>query len=216
MLKKVGYGIFYTLVAIISISAVKYFFLKEFLLNLDVPLLEKLYQSPISLYLHTSCAAVALAIGALQMNQRLRTKYLTAHRFLGRAYVIAVIVSACAGLFMATKSEGGMFAHIGFSLLAVIWGSTVCIAYTRIRHKNIIAHRYWMIISYALTCAGITLRLHQLILAELFNIEDIQVQFLILAWSSWVPNLLIALLYLEKKKAKNHISPTKNVDPLRI
>jgi hypothetical protein len=45
---------------------------------------------PIAAGLHLAASAVALAVGPLQHNSRIRGGFLSLHRWLGRTYVLAV------------------------------------------------------------------------------------------------------------------------------
>lgn len=109
---------------------------------------------------HISGGAVALFVGAFQVNARLRARFLDVHRWLGRLYVLAVGIGGVGGLVMATRSDGGLVTHVGFGLLAVLWLATTAASYWSIRHGDQIAHRRWMLRSYALTFAAVTLRIY--------------------------------------------------------
>ena len=74
-------------------------------------------------------------------------------------YVLAVLFGAVAGFALAPHSFGGWVAHAGFGLLAVCWLGATLNAYRHIRRGEVNAHRNWMIRSYALTLAAVTLRI---------------------------------------------------------
>jgi hypothetical protein len=63
-------------------------------------------------------------------------------------------------------------------------------AYVYIRKGDINNHQVWMIRSYALTFAAVTLRIW-LPMAQALQIEFIEA-YRVIAWLCWVPNLLIA------------------------
>jgi uncharacterized membrane protein len=139
---------------------------------------------------HFLGGAIALLLGALQFNTRLRVSFSGVHRWLGRIYVFAVIVGGIASLTMAPHALTGPVAVAGFGGLAIGWLVTTLNAYRHIRQKNIVAHRQWMIRSYALTLAAVTLRIY----LPLSQIADISfmIAYPIIAWISWVPNVVIA------------------------
>ena len=145
---------------------------------------------PVAATAHFLGGAVALITGAFQVNSRLRARYLAWHRISGRVYVLAVGVGGIAGFALALDSFAGPVARVGFGLLAVSWLVTTAMAYVRIRQRDITSHRAWMIRSYALTLAAVTLRIY--LPASLMSGIDFRVAYPAIAWLCWVPNLVVA------------------------
>ena len=144
--------------------------------------------------LHISLAPVALVIGSLQFYPGLRQSRKALHRLLGRIYGVAILLSGAAGFYVALGAEGGPVAQVGFALLAVLW---VVVTANAVRHaiaRRIGQHRRWMIYSFALTFAGVTLRLYLLgfIAAGMSYTEASPY----LAWLCWLPNLGFAYWWL--------------------
>jgi uncharacterized membrane protein len=217
VLKKSGYALFYFLAFGVSVYAILF-------LTIDwigsQYLKEKFLLTPFAMYLHMAGGAIALTTGALQLNSRLRTKHLKFHRILGRVYVLSVLSSGCAGLFLATNSMGGTVAHFGFGSMAILWLLTLSMALYQIKKDNVSSHRYWMIINYSLTCSAITLRLYLPTFPWLFNVDFITA-YTAISWAAWVPNLMVAQLYLIKTRyLSNHYQINKNaaliVQPVTI
>lgn len=147
-----------------------------------------------------------MVAGALQLNASIREKHLSFHRLLGRIYVGGVLFSGIAGLLLAINSVGGMSVQLGFALLAVSWlGVTAC-AYSVIRKGKVGAHKKWMIRSYALTLAGVTLRLY-LGLSVVLGIK-FPVAYPVLAWLCWIPNLILAEWYLRAAERRERAGVT--------
>ena len=115
---------------------------------------------PIALYAHLAGSLWALAVGPWQLNQRLRERAIARHRWLGRSYVIGVLVGGAGALCLAPFAETGTIASLGFASLAVVWITCTVMAFVRIRQGNRVDHRRWMIRSYSLTLAAVTLRLY--------------------------------------------------------
>ena len=145
---------------------------------------------PVAAPAHFLGGAVALFVGIFQMNSRLRARYLTLHRWAGRVYLVAVAIAGAAGFAMALDSFAGPVARSGFAFLAIFWLGTSAAAYLQIRRRNIGAHREWMIRSYALTLAAVTLRIY-LPASQVAGIH-FMVAYPAIAWLCWVPNLLLA------------------------
>jgi hypothetical protein len=144
---------------------------------------------PLPVILHLIGGALAIMLGALQLNRRIRRHHLAVHRWLGRCYCIAVLVGGGAGLTLATMADGGLPAGMGFGMLGVLWiGSTVT-AYIFIRRRRIDLHRAWMLRSYGLTFAAVTLRIW-LPLSQVAGLPFLP-SYQAIAWLCWVPNLVV-------------------------
>ena len=154
-------------------------------------------------YQHILLGAIAMLTGWSQFSKRLRNKNLTLHRALGKVYLVAVIWSGTAGLFIALYATGGLVAITGFSGLAICWLFTSLQAYTSIRKKDIDQHQYWMIRSYALCWAAVTLRIWLPLFQFGFDI-DFLTAYRIIAWLCWVPNLIVAEFIVRSYKAKRN------------
>ena len=145
---------------------------------------------PLAAYLHLGGSGVALAMGAFQLNTRLRSRFIHVHRWMGRTYVIGVLLGGLAALALATRSQAGLPTHVGFGLLAALWLFTTTMAYRYIRGGNQALHRRWMIRSYALTFAAVTLRIY-LPLSQVAGIP-FDPAYQTISWLCWVPNLIVA------------------------
>jgi uncharacterized membrane protein len=146
-------------------------------------------------YQHIFLGAIALLIGWSQFSKRFRNKNSSAHRTLGKVYLIAVALSGTAGLFIALYATGGFISILGFSGLAIAWLFTSLQAYVAIRKKEIDQHQYWMIRSYALCWAAVTLRIWLPLFQFGFGM-DFFIAYKIIAWLCWVPNLIVAELII--------------------
>jgi len=141
-------------------------------------------------YQHIFLGSLALLTGWTQFNRKLRQEHIRLHRNLGRIYVTACLLSGIAGLYLALFATGGLVASLGFAGLATAWLFTTGKAFLAIRQKRISEHQRWMIRSYALTFAAVTLRLW-LPLSGMLQI-DFAVAYPVISWLCWVPNLLVA------------------------
>jgi uncharacterized membrane protein len=140
--------------------------------------------------LHFLTGGVALVVGVWCFRRDLLTRARAWHRRLGLAYVAAALASGLAGLGMAVWSGGGVAGHLGFALLAVLWLASTALGWRRIRRRDIAGHRRSMVVSYALACAAITLRIELplLVLAT----GSFALAYPIVAWACWLPNLAFA------------------------
>lgn len=142
-------------------------------------------------HIHIYLGGIALLSGWSQFLQKFRNRNMRLHRALGKVYLISVLFSAITGVYIAVYAEGGIIAQLGFLGLAIAWLYTSTIAFLRIKKKNIIAHKKWMIRSFALTFAAVTLRVWLPSLQYGIGMDFISA-YVIIAWLCWVPNLLWA------------------------
>jgi len=140
---------------------------------------------------HVLGSGLALGIGGFQFLERLRSRHLVLHRWLGRTYLTAVLFGGVGGLVMAGQADGGLAGRAGFFLLGVVWLVSGWQAYAAVRRGDPAAHRVWMIRNFALTFAAVTLRAYLGLFTGAMGMPFAECYPLV-AWLCWVPNLLIA------------------------
>ena len=140
---------------------------------------------------HIIASMLAILIGPFQFLPALRKGHLLrVHRWLGRTYLLSILFGGVSGLYMAQFAYGGIISETGFGVLASLWLYSGYRAYRQIRNKDLEGHRQWMIRNYALTFAGVMLRLWVPV-SEAMGI-DFTAAYIAIAWMCWVPNLLVA------------------------
>lgn len=154
-------------------------------------------------YSHVFSSIFLLPAGFTQFNPFLRHRYPQLHRAVGWSYlVILLCIAGPSGLYMAFYALGGWSAKLGFTMLALLWiAVTAKAGWTAICKKWRI-HGQWMIISYSLTLAAITLRSYKFFFLLSYDLLGSNLSLMefyqINAWLSWVPNALVGL-YLASK-----------------
>jgi uncharacterized membrane protein len=151
---------------------------------------------PWGIYPHALFGSLALGLGAMQFNRWLLIRHRRVHRTLGTVYVVSALVVGLAGLYMSLYSFGGLATHLGFGTLAVLLLWTTLRAYAAARERAIAIHRQWMLRSYALIFAAVTLRIELPLLIMAFG--DFTPAYQVVAWLCWVPNLLWAEWYVRR------------------
>ncbi|AQW94737.1 DUF2306 domain-containing protein [Elizabethkingia anophelis] len=144
----------------------------------------------LAFYNHIIFGGLSLFIGWRQFGKKFRDKHIKLHRNIGKLYVISVIISSVAGIYMGFYANGGIISSTGFILLGIIWFSTTVIALSQIKKGNIKKHQQLMTYSYACTFAAVTLRLWLPLLTIIT--KDPAHSYLVVAWLSWIPNLIVA------------------------
>ncbi|MDP2414804.1 DUF2306 domain-containing protein [Daejeonella sp.] len=194
MIKKTSWILFVTMAIVIGLYPGIYFLIpREFglLSSKKTELLNNIFWN-IGFYTHIILGGLALLIGWIQFNSKMRTRNILLHRQVGKLYLIAVFLSSIAGIYIGFYATGGIVSSLGFISLGIIWFYTTLMAYLHIRNKRIEQHQKMMIYSYAACFAAVTLRIWLPILIMIFG--DFNKAYVIVAWLCWVPNLLVAKL----------------------
>ena len=156
--------------------------------------MENFVQRRLALSLHALGGAIALLAGPLQFVPRFRESNWNRHRLLGWIYCGANSLGWCASLWIAPHSQTGWIASAAFLALGAAWIVTTALAVRVILRGDVIGHRRWMIRSFALTAAAITLRMY-LPLIFVFH-WPFSIGYPAIAWLCWLPNVLAAEVYL--------------------
>ncbi len=157
--------------------------------------------------MHVVGGGIVLLTGGLQFWTRLRIRYSNVHRWLGRTYLSFVLIGGIGGLIMAPVSAGGVVAHFGFGLLAVLWLFSGARAFALIRSGRIQEHKEWMMRNYAMAFGAVTLRIYLGLFAA--NGIPFEAAYPATAWISWVPNLILVEWYLILRRERHSASRKK-------
>jgi len=199
---KVGWGLLLFLAVLMALIGLRYFVFGS---AAYFPRQREVYEArTFGLLVHIGAMMLAVVTGPFQFLRSLRERHFAFHRALGRIYVTSALVGALGGLYLAQFSASGAVSDVGFTLL----GSGVLIATTyalvRIRTGNVQSHREWMTRSYALIFAAVTLRLYLPFLEAAFGE---QVGYAVVAWVSWVPNLVVAEWFVRTRLRRRREPP---------
>jgi len=140
--------------------------------------------------IHAAAAALALFIGPFQFWGRRDGRRAVWHRLSGALYMAAFLIGSAAGLVLAVGTTSGPVAAAGFGLLAVFSLFTTGQGLRAVLAGRYAEHRRWMIRSFALALAAVTLRLYLPLAAALG--QDFTPAYVVISWLCWVPNLILA------------------------
>lgn len=200
------------LMSLLSLAVAGYATTVVFVPDARPPLIQTLLQHhAVAAYAHFMGGAIALAAGAFQLNAWLRGRFIAAHRWLGRLYVVAILAGGAAGFRLALSSTAGPIAQAGFALLAVCWLVCTVNAYRHIRQGHLAAHRDWMIRSYAVTWSAVTLRIY--IPVSLLAQVPMEMAYPAISWLCWVPNLFVAEALIRWRAAGSGSREAPRVNP---
>jgi len=177
------------------------------------------------LYTHAFSAGIALLIGPFQFLSGLRQRKPRLHRWMGRIYLVGILLGGLSAFLIAPGMISGLVGEFGLISLAVLWLWTGGTAYKNIRAGRVQTHREWMIRNYALTFAAVTLRLWLglLIFSQIPFLEtryagDFDALFTevyrVVMWISWVPNLIIAEMIIQRRRAPQNITQAQQIQSI--
>jgi hypothetical protein len=167
----------------------------------------------IAFYVHVFSSLFALLAGFTQFSKKLLKERPRLHRAMGYAYVINILmITGPAGLLMSFYANGGISSRIGFVLLSVLWIAFTAIALYKAVKKQFMAHRVFMIRSFALTLSAVSLRIWKVIIANFTDMAPMD-RYRVIAWLGWVLNLLIAewIIFRMKKLRNEKMKKLKNM-----
>jgi uncharacterized membrane protein len=160
----------------------------------------------VAFYMHITFSAVALALGPVQFIRALQRRRPSVHRWIGRVFMVSVALGAVASFIMAFFNSEQINGFFGFGSLAVLWGYTAWKGWRTARTGDYLSHQAWMIRCFALTFAGVTLRVWLGVLVGIqlpFTNADgdaiMEIAYAPLPFLCWVPNLVIAELMVRRR-----------------
>ena len=156
---------------------------------------------PLVFAAHALSGGLALIAGPLQFNRRILSKKRNIHQVIGRIYVGAIWMSSLGALWSAIFFDVNLAAKIAFGVLAILWFGATTIAFLRIRNRKIVAHREWMIRSFALSLFFVTFSLWvpglgSTNLPEAFG-------YPLAVFLSWSLNLIVAELWIRRNRSRS-------------
>lgn len=185
----------------LGVAAYAAFHVATGFVNLPPDVAQNGFASPHGLRVHIAASTFALALGPFQFLRSLRTRAPGVHRWIGRVYVAACLLGGLAGGAIAMYSTAGSIAGAGFLALAIAWVVTTSLAFVAVLRRDFATHERWMVRSFALTFAAVTLRIYLPIGLELHP-DGFVLPYTVIAWLCWVPNLILAEVWLNLRRPR--------------
>ncbi len=156
------------------------------------------FPTALGLRTHITASAFALITGPFQFLRPLRRRFPVAHHVIGGVYITACLVGGLAAAAIALFSTAGLVAGAGFLALALCWLGCTITALVAVKRRDFRTHQRWMIRSFALTLAAVTLRIY--LPAALIGGLSYATAYPVIAWLCWVPNLVVAQLIVRRAR----------------
>lgn len=164
-------------------------------LGIDDGIRHVIERVPVQALTHMIFGPIALITGPFQFWPGLRARRPALHRWTGRLYIVACLVSGVAALATAPFASGGPIAGVGFTMLAMSWIAANIGGLRAALNRNFDQHRIWMRYSYAMTFGAVTLRLQVPIGLIFLGFHSYPEMSVWLAYTSWIPNVVVVALY---------------------
>jgi hypothetical protein len=153
-------------------------------------------------YVHITSSLWVLGAGLVQFFPRWFRGRARLHRNLGKLYVGSILaLAAPSGLILAAYANGGLVAKVGFALQCVVWWLSTWQAYRLARQRRWEEHTAWMLRSFAVTLAALSLRSESYLLYHVFGTKPIET-YLTVTWLSWTGNLVLAEVLVQAGAAR--------------
>ena len=164
-------------------------------LGIDNAIRDVITRVPVQALTHMIVGPIALLAGPWQFFPGLRARRPAVHRWTGRTYVAACMISGFGGLFTAPFASGGPVASVGFTALAILWLATTFAGWRMAVARKFELHRILMRFSYALAFGAVTLRIQIPLGFMFFGFTSYREMSVWLAYTSWIPNVLAVAVY---------------------
>jgi uncharacterized membrane protein len=149
-----------------------------FLVNTSDPEWQHIAPFKMVLLPHGMAAAFALFLGPFQFSERLRRKYIGAHKVMGYLYIAGCYIGAPIGLYIQWFEERLGEPH-SFTIATIFdmtfWIFATTMALVLVRQKKIQQHRIWMTRSFA--CALIFLEVR--LIGTIFSLPLSVIEFVV-------------------------------------
>lgn len=143
-------------------------------------------------YAHIIGSSLILVVGFFQFSEWVYSRK-KLHRLLGKIYVFGVLFVGAPGAYiMAAFINRGPWVTTSFLLQNTLWVIFTLLAWIRVRNRNFDAHVKMMRRSYALAFGAVTLRFYIFMFKAAGADVDFSNKYILIAFASWIPNLLLA------------------------
>ena len=142
-------------------------------------------------YCHIIGSSIILLVGFFQFSKKVYNNR-PLHKALGKLYVFGVLSFAAPGAYIMTLFiNRGPWVFTSFLFQNTLWVSFTLAAWLLIKKGNIDEHIKMMRRSYALAFGAVMLRFYIFLFSVFGNGVGFANNYIIIAFLSWVPNLLV-------------------------
>jgi uncharacterized membrane protein len=165
----------------------------------------RFFASPVPVILHIIGATTFCILGAVQFSPGLRARYPKWHRASGRIVVVAGLLAALAGLWMAQLyaivPADNMLLHAFRLFFGAAMLTCIVLGFTTIRNGQVILHQAWMRRAYAIGQGAGTQAVTQLPMLLIYGKPDAMTLAMMMG-GAWVLNLTVAEWFIKRQKTR--------------
>lgn len=127
-----------------------------------------------NMWIHSVIGTATLVAGLSQFSTRLRTRHVGVHRTLGKVFIAGcAVVAVTAAVYLVRTPDtevfsGRVFAEVLWLLATATLGLAV-LAFVSIRRRDLIAHREYATMAFALICSAGWLRLMWITVGQVWD-----------------------------------------------
>jgi hypothetical protein len=149
-------------------------------------------------YIHIFAGMLCITTALIQFSRYILKKSKAIHRWSGKIYVFVVLfLGAPTGLYMSFFAKGSFWERALFMFMAIFWFITTFNGLKVIHKKNVLAHKIWMMRSYAMAMTAVTFRVYHIVfyLVGWGHLENYEISL----WISVIGNMLFAEYFIYRK-----------------
>ena len=151
-------------------------------------------------YFHIIGSSIILLVGFFQFSKWVYNNQ-PLHKALGKVYVFGVLFFSAPGAYVMTLFiNRGNWVFASFLMQNTLWVIFTLSAWVLIKRGNVDGHVKMMRRSYALAFGAVTLRFYIWLFTVFGSGVNFPNNYIIIAFLSWVPNLLITELVNKKAR----------------
>ncbi|MEW6731473.1 MAG: DUF2306 domain-containing protein [Acidobacteriota bacterium] len=157
---------------------------------------------PVLTLLHVIPGGIFLFLAPLQLSARIRTRYITFHRWSGRLALLSALLSGLSGLLLgALFPYGGPVAATAVYIFGTLYLVAAIRAFIAIRNRDMTLHQEWMIRMVSIGIGISTIRVIGLILLTFtqVNIEELLGGAF---WAGWTLTFVVAELWIRHTRTR--------------
>ena len=149
----------------------------------------------VTIRFHIAFAVIALITGPIALSRKIRIKLLLMHRWAGRIYVGSIALNYIPSLYASFYATGGLPSTIGFFILNTLWLVSTLRGLWFARMKKSKLHSEWMVRSYVLSLANMTIYILVTIFHRVLDLEY-EFSYTLAVWLCSILNLTLTELII--------------------
>ncbi|MDC0764829.1 DUF2306 domain-containing protein [Brevibacillus sp. AG] len=150
------------------------------------------------MYVHLFFALIALVCGVANFSDKLLAENRKLHKVTGYVYLFSVLVVVVTSGYMAPYVTGGKVASWPFHLLNIIWPAITITALVKIKKRQVMKHKEWMVRSFVFLFTNMLIHLVKLIVEKVVGLPY-ELSYTIAVYVAMIGLVLMAEMIIRTK-----------------